>query len=149
MKDTIDTPDGIEWLGVSLKTILAPEATGGAMSIVDTVAPIGFSPPRHIHHAEDEIFVVLTGEMDVWINGEITRAGPGDAAFVPRGTEHSFLVNGDRPCRHLTILTPGGFEQFFNEMAEGECRIPQDMEAIIEAAARHNTEFTGPPLSAD
>ena len=106
MKDTIDTPDGIEWLGVSLKTILAPDATGGAMSIVDTVAPVGFSPPRHIHHAEDEIFVVLTGEMDVWINGEITRAGPGDAAFVPRGTEHSFLVNGDRPCRGDLVDVP-------------------------------------------
>lgn len=44
------------------------------------------------------------------------------------------------------ILTPGGFEDFFAEMAAGEFSIPDDMPAILAAAGRHNLRFTGPPL---
>jgi hypothetical protein len=34
-------------------------------------------------------------------------------------------------------------------MAKGQFRIPQDMDNINESAARHNLEFTGPPLGAE
>ena len=140
--------DSIEWQGVSYRTILPTEATGGAMCIVDSVSPPMSGPPRHVHEAEDESFVVLSGEIIVWIAGETRRVGPGEAAFIPRGTEHTFQVVGDKPCRHLVILTPGGFEGFFADMAAGAYAIPTDMEAITESAARHSMRFTGPPLEA-
>ena len=146
MKDHILGPDAIEWLGTTYRTILKSGDTGGAMSIVDSVSPPGSGPPRHIHHAEDEAFVVLTGEMEVWIEGETRFAGPGQAVFIARGREHTFRAVGDRPARHLVILTPGGFEGFFAEMAAGQFRIPEDMAEITESAARHKLEFTGPPL---
>jgi len=66
--------------------------------------------------------------------------------FVPRGKEHTFRVVSDTPCRHLVILTPGGFEGFFSEMAANAYRIPEDMPAIAECAARYRLSFTGPPL---
>ena len=141
-------PGAVEWLGVGFKTILDTRDTGGAMAIVDTVAPAGWGPPRHVHRAEDESFVVLTGEIEFWLEGETFARGPGETAFIPRGREHAFRVLGDVPSRHLVILTPGGFESFFQEMAEGGCRIPEDMEAVNAAAARHNLAFTGPPLGA-
>lgn len=148
MKDHQTLPETLEWLGVTYKTILSPEDTGGAMSIVDSVSPIGSGPPRHIHHKEDEVFVILTGEVELWLAGETRHAGPGEAVFIPRGTEHTFRATGDRPCRHLVILTPGGFEGFFADMAAGQLRIPQDMDQVNESAARHNMTFTGPPLDA-
>jgi hypothetical protein len=67
---------------------------------------------------------------------------------VPRGREHTFRVAGVSPARHLIILTPGGFEGFFADMAAGQFRIPEDMDAILESAARHDLRFTGPPLGA-
>lgn len=146
MKDLITDPAAIEWLGVRYKTILSPEQTGGAMSIVDSLSPVGSGPPRHIHHAEDEIFVMIAGACRVWIDGKEILAGPGESVFIPRGTEHTFKVVGDVPCRHLVILTPGGFEGFFADMAAGQFAIPQDMEPINESAGRHNMTFTGPPL---
>lgn len=139
-------PGTITWQGVSYRTILSTEASGGAMSIVDSVSPAGSGPPRHIHTREDETFIILTGECEFFLGGERFMRGPGETAFVPRGTEHTFKVAGDRPCRHLVILTPGGFEGFFAEMARGQFRIPEDMEQIMEAAARFNLSFTGPPL---
>lgn len=149
MKDTILGPGAIEWNGTHYRTALAPEDSGGAMSIVDSVSPARSGPPRHVHHAEDEAFFILSGEVEFWLAGQRIVRGPGEAVFVPRGTEHTFRVLGDKPCRHLVILTPGGFEGFFAEMAAGQFRIPQDMGPIGESAARHNLSFTGPPLGDD
>ncbi len=140
---TSDTA-AVEWLGVTYRTILSTAASGGAMSIGDTFSPEGSGPPRHVHHAEDETFVVLSGEIELWVAGRTSRLGPGEAALVPRGTEHTFKALKD--TRKLVILTPGGFEGFFAEMARGAFRIPEDMGLISESAERHHLSFTGPPL---
>lgn len=144
MKDA--TNDTLIWQGVRYRTILATDDTGGAMCIIDSVSPPGSGPPRHVHEAEDESFVILSGEVLLWIGGETRRLGPGEAAFIPRGVEHTFQPIGETPCRHLVILTPGGFEGFFAEMAAGQFSIPVDMPAIEESAGRHKLRFTGPPL---
>jgi quercetin dioxygenase-like cupin family protein len=138
--------EAVQWLGVSYKTILSSDATNGAMSITDSMSPAGSGPPRHVHQKEDETFVILTGECEFWVAGETFIRREGETAFIPRGTDHTFRVVGSRPSRHLLILTPGGFEGFFMEMASGQFRIPENMEEINECAARYNLSFTGPPL---
>jgi len=139
-------PDAIEWLGVHYRTILKTDDSDGAISVVDSVSPPKSGPPRHIHHEADETFVVLTGDILFWLEGEELTRGPGETMFIPHGKEHTFQVISDTPSRHLVILTPGGFEGFFAEMAAGQFRIPQDMPAVAEAAARYRMDFTGPPL---
>lgn len=146
MSHSILGPDAYEWAGTWYKPILTTDASGGAMSIVDSVSPEGSGPPRHVHDAEDETFVILSGTCEFWVAGETVVKGPGETIFVPRGTEHTFRVTDDAPCRHLVILTPGGFEGFFADMAKGQFRIPDDMPAIEASAGRHNLRFTGPPL---
>ena len=140
-----------EWLGTTYRTILTPEASGGAMSIVDSVSPPGSGPPRHVHHAEDEVFVQLSGEIEWWMRAadgteRTGTVGPGQTLFIPRGREHTFRALGDQPARHLVILTPGGFEGFFAAMAEARCRIPEDMDRVVADGRRFNMDFTGPPL---
>lgn len=142
----VSIPQQFKWLGTSYKIILDREASGGAMSIVDCTVPDGSGPPRHVHDAEDEIFVILEGQCEFWLEGTSFKCGPGETAFVPRRKEHTFRAIGGTPCRQLVILTPGGFEGFFVDMAYGQYRIPEDMEAVNESAVRHNLRFTGPPL---
>lgn len=149
MLDALLGPDAYRWGPSIYKTILTTEATQGAMSITDSVTEPGEGPPRHVHDNEDEAFIILTGEVEFWVAGQRFLRGPGEAAFIPRGTEHTFRVAGDTPSRHIVILTPGGFEHFFEEMAAGQFRIPQDMAQVEESAGRHNLRFTGPPLAAD
>lgn len=146
MKDlAADAPaDLLEWNGTTYRTILSTADSGGAMSIVDSLCPALSGPPRHVHAREDEAFVVLEGEVEFWLSGRTIRCGAGQAAFVPRGTEHTFRALTE--SRMLTILTPGGFEGFFAEMARGAFRIPEDMAEVQESAARHHLTFTGPPL---
>lgn len=146
MKDSILGPDAIEWAGTHYKSILATAATGGAMSITDSVSPPKSGPPIHIHHDADEAFVILTGDVEFYVAGERFVRGPGETAFVRRGTEHTFRVISDVPSRHLVILTPGGFEGFFEEMAANQYAIPAHMPQIVEAGERFNLTFTGPPL---
>lgn len=138
----------LEWLGVTYKTILKPEESGGTMSIVESWSPLDSGPPRHVHEREDEVFILLTGECQFWLEGQTFTREAGQTAFIPRNSEHTFRVIGSQTCHHLVILTPGGFEGFFRDMSEGRFRIPQDMQHINESAARHNLRFTGPPLGA-
>ena len=149
MHEELSGPGVVEWLGVRYKTILPAAATGGATSIVDSLSPAGSGPPRHVHEREDEAFVLLTGECEFWLEGQTFTKRAGESVFVPRGREHTFRVVGDQPSRHIIILTPGGFESFFAEMAQGGFRIPEDMEQIGASAARHSLRLTGPPLGVE
>ncbi|WFU07440.1 cupin domain-containing protein (plasmid) [Rhizobium sp. CB3171] len=116
------------------------------MSIVDSLSPVGSGPPRHIHEREEETIVLLSGSCEFWIEGGTFIKKSGETVFVPRGTEHTFRVIGDIPSRHLVILTPGGFEGFFADMAAGQFEIPRNMDRIAKSAERHSLRFTGPPL---
>lgn len=146
MKDLASdhSADALEWNGTTYRTILATAESGGAMSIVASRCPALSGPPRHVHHREDETFVILEGEVEFWLEGRTIRRGAGETAFVPRGAEHTYRTLAE--SRMLTILTPGGFEGFFAEMAQGAFRIPEDTPAVMEAARRHHLAFTGPPL---
>lgn len=148
MNTNILGADAVQWMGTWYRTILSTAQSNGAMSIIDSVSPPEAGPPRHIHHDADEIFVVLTGDVEFWLEGTSFVRTPGETVFVPRGKEHTFRVVSDQPSRHLVILTPGGFESFFTEMAQCRASIPDDMPAIEEAAKRHQLSFTGPPLGA-
>src|SRR5690348_7056610 len=45
------------WYGNSLWEFLIPSAaTNGTLSVLQATMPEGFSPPRHIHTREDEVF---------------------------------------------------------------------------------------------
>jgi hypothetical protein len=81
-----------------------------------------------------------------FVAGAVHSRRAGESFFVPRGTNHTFKVTSAEPCHHLTILTPGGFEGFFAEMAKGQFRIPEDMAKIAEIGAAYNLSLTGPPL---
>jgi quercetin dioxygenase-like cupin family protein len=146
MRDELSGPGVLEWLGVLYKTILPAAETGGALSVVDSLSPAGSGPPRHVHEREDETFVLLSGECEFWLEGRTMLKRAGESIFIPRGREHTFRVLGDQSSRHLLVLTPGGFEGFFADMAQGGFRIPEDMEQIAASAARHSLRFTGPPL---
>ncbi len=134
------------WNGTRYQTILSTADTGGAMSITYGEADPFNGPPAHVHDHEDEIFIVLDGEMTFEIaDVRFSRKAMG-TAFVPCGTPHSF-VTGAEGARCFTVLTPGGFEGFFAEMARSQFQMPQDLAAVVAVAARYGSRFTGPGLA--
>ncbi|MFC3166376.1 cupin domain-containing protein [Ciceribacter thiooxidans] len=141
-------PYSVEWLGTTYRISLTAAQTQTRVGIFESLDQPGYGPPRHIHNREDETFHIQSGEVEFWMNGQRRLEGPGSVVFVPRGTEHTFRVIGDLPARMLTIMTPGGFERFFAEMAKHNCRIPEDMDQVAAIGARFGLTFTGPPLGA-
>jgi mannose-6-phosphate isomerase-like protein (cupin superfamily) len=126
--------------------------TGGAVTLLEFAAPVGFGPPRHLHQVEDEGFYVLDGELVVECGDRRWTAGPGAFVFLPHGIPHVFVVSKG-PVRGLQITTPAGFEDFIAEVGRtaagpglpepGEPDIPR----LVAAGARHGNEIVGPPLT--
>ena len=143
---TNSVPYSVQWLGTTYRILLTGEQTGSRIGIFESIDQPGYGPPRHIHNREDETFHIQSGEVEFWMNGVARMEGAGSVVFVPRGTEHTFRVVGALSVRMLTIMTPGGFEGFFAEMARLNCRVPEDMDAIAAVGARFNLTLTGPPL---
>lgn len=50
--------------------------------------------------------------------GDVVHAGVGDLVHKPRDQWHTFWNADDEPCRILEIISPGGFENFFDELVD-------------------------------
>jgi hypothetical protein len=66
----------------------------------------------------DEYSYVLEGRMGAQLGDDVVYAEAGDLVFKPRNQWHTFWNAGDTTCRILEIISPAGFEHFFNELGE-------------------------------
>jgi mannose-6-phosphate isomerase-like protein (cupin superfamily) len=126
--------------GIGVRFMAWAAETGGGFSLVEhPMAPRALASPLHRHTNEDEYSYVLEGRMGADLGGEIVHAEAGDLVFKPRGQWHAFWNAGDEPCRILEIISPGGFERYFEELVDlGERPTPETVGAI---AARYGLEF--------
>jgi mannose-6-phosphate isomerase-like protein (cupin superfamily) len=93
--------------------------TGGTFSLVEhPIPPRTLVAPVHLHTREDEYSYVLEGRMGALLGDDVVYAEPGDLVFKPRNQWHTFWNAGDTTCRLLEIISPAGFEHFFNELGE-------------------------------
>ena len=63
----------------------------------------GTGAPLHTHSI-DELIVILSGELEVRINGQTHRVVKDHTLAVPPGTEHGFTVVGDEPAKLLAVF---------------------------------------------
>jgi mannose-6-phosphate isomerase-like protein (cupin superfamily) len=106
-------------LGGSIVVRLRAEQTDGRLGLVEQVVPGGYpGPAMHVHPDFDETFYVVEGRLGFRVADHAYEAGPGTVAFIPRGTPHTFANPGQEPARSLVLVTPGGFEGYFEEMIE-------------------------------
>ena len=111
----------------------------GLVEMLDV--PAGSMPPLHVHHAHDEGFYVLDGEVTLFVpDGEVTLR-TGDFFLAPRGVPHTYRV-GEQDARWLTTSNPAGFERFVAAVSELEAPTPESLGAV---AAAHDIEILGPP----
>jgi hypothetical protein len=115
--------------------------------------PEGFSPPRHIHTREDEVFLVLDGEVWFDVDGQHHLAGPGASAYMPRGVPHTFRVKSP-VARMVGIMSPGAFEHLFRNLGVPADErtlptpgsVPFDIPAVMAEQTRLGTKVVGPPM---
>lgn len=103
-------------LGIPMVIRIHGRDTGGVVSSVESHDVPGGGPPPHIHHREDEIFQILEGEYECTVGGKTFTAQKGATIFAPRGVPHTYRYLGQTPGRLMCVITPAGFEGFFEEI---------------------------------
>ena len=143
-----EAPIAIPAIGLDLFLRLPPAASGGALTVIETVNAPGFGPPRH-RHREAEVFRVLEGRYLYEVDGRRFHADTGDVVSVPGGAEHAFVNASDRPARQLVAIVPGlDAEAFFTGLGAVMKDGVPDAAALNAFGARWHVEFLGPPLHA-
>jgi mannose-6-phosphate isomerase-like protein (cupin superfamily) len=104
---------------VNIVIRVSSEDSGGAMAVIEEVPPM-VDTPLHVHSREDELFYIVEGEHIVTVGNQEHRLGPGEAVFAPRGVPHAQRRVEPGVGRELVVFIPGGFEQFFRDLAEAE-----------------------------
>jgi quercetin dioxygenase-like cupin family protein len=114
-----DSAPGDSLLGGSIHIRVRSEDTDGVFGLIEHVVPAGFpGPPLHVHPEFDETFYVIEGAIAVRVGDAAHEAGAGTVAVVPRATPHTFANPSDQPARMLVLVTPGGFERYFEALIE-------------------------------
>ncbi len=97
--------------------LVRSEESEGRVGIVENVVPAGWDGPPLHHHAFDEAFYVLEGELTFRLGDDLVTRGPGELAFAPGGAHHTFANRSGAGARVLIVCTPAGFERYFDVIA--------------------------------
>ena len=97
--------------------------------------------PLHRHNREDEYSYVLEGRVGALLGDEVVVGSPGDLIFKPRDQWHTFWNAGDQPARLLEIISPAGFEGFFDELVDMGGVTEAQPETLAELCARYELEM--------
>lgn len=148
--------DALWFLDTLVRIPVARANDGAGVSVVDSVAPRGDSPPLHIHRTEDEVFHVVDGEMTLRLGEQELRVHAGETLLAPKGVPHTYRVDSET-ARFLAITTGGDFEAFVREFSRPAEHLglpepsgPPSLEAqqaLGATAATHGIDLVGPPLS--
>ena len=74
---------------------------------IDIVQPGKTGCPYHLHHAQEEMFIILEGRATLRVAGEMLPIAAGDVVFIPPGPEypHQIINTSDAPLKYLSIST--------------------------------------------
>jgi quercetin dioxygenase-like cupin family protein len=104
--------------GLGAQAKVPADAFDGRLFIFEgTFAPGMFIPP-HTHTREDEVTVVLSGELTIDIGGRVSIAQAGALVVKPRGVHHSMWNHTEESTRVLEIHTPGLLEPYYDALGE-------------------------------
>ena len=124
--------------------MLIARDSGGRVAILQRVERRGAELPLHLHNREEEIVYVLEGALTYYVEAETHHASAGTCVFLPRGIEHTFVVESDE-ARLLVMVVPAGLEGFYGELEGSAIGAASDLEWLVTVAARYGVEITGPP----
>ena len=114
--------------------------TNSQFTLIEQNNDPGFGIPPHVHQNEDEVFQVLSGQLEITIGEKVTTMAAGDIIFCPRGIPHSFKVIGSEKARVMLSVFPSGIENMFEELAALPPG-PPDFEKVAEICGKYQIQF--------
>ena len=137
-----------------LATTKVDPGADGTMTVVEFSAPRGFGPPLHVHGDEDEIMVILDGEI-AFRSGDDEHIGTaGSTVYLPHAVPHTFQILSESARFTTVTARKAGAPQFAAFVSElgvdlDGPNLPAPIEidpgAVAEAGARYGITILGPP----
>jgi mannose-6-phosphate isomerase-like protein (cupin superfamily) len=117
------------------------EATNRFSLVEHPMSAHALAAPLHKHAREDEYSYILEGSIGALLGENVIIGKPGDLIFKPRNQWHTFWNTGDRPARILEIISPAGFEKFFQELIDlgGVAKAP--LQALTRLCSRYELDI--------
>jgi quercetin dioxygenase-like cupin family protein len=137
-------------------TKVTHDTTASGINVTEFNAPRGFGPPLHVHYEEDEVVLVLDGEIR-FCAGDLDTVVTADSIVVlPRSVPHTFQVLSES-ARFLAIsvggdAAPASFDRFVATVGTplADATVPEPVEIdpgkVGAAGAANGMEILGPPL---
>ncbi|MEV4347672.1 cupin domain-containing protein [Actinoplanes sp. NPDC049596] len=154
MHDPTTAPGETFWfLGGKARILIPGSATQGTLTVMQFDDTVGHAPPLHVHGGEDEVWVLLDGEVSFFVGDQRHDLTAGQVALGPRGVPHSYLVRS--PGSKLAVMfAPAGIENFFTKAGTAvlnadEAPAPFDLGTVLAAAAAVDLTVAGPPPTLD
>ena len=126
------------------------------------MGPRALAAPMHRHGLEDEYSFILEGRVGAMLGDEVLIGTVGALIFKPRNQWHTFWNAGDEPARLLEMISPAGFERFFNELVDlggitkveppvlmelcGRYQLEMDPSSVPGLIARFGVKMPGDPI---
>jgi len=108
----------LSFFGANIAYKITSHDTAGKWALLEYIAPPKHAGPLlHYHKAMHEVFYVLAGLVTFRLGDEVFVAEPDALVSIPKGIPHTFSNEQDKPARFLMFFTPGGFEDYFKELA--------------------------------
>jgi len=100
----------IESMGNVYRIIMTGEQTQGRFSVMEAFVNPGEGGPYHVHHREDESFLITEGEMAFYDGEKRTVATTGTFVMCPPGSKRAFRNESETLVKMIIFYTPPGIE---------------------------------------
>lgn len=107
----------VQLFGVRFGYQVTSADSGGSLAMLEVEIPPRTLVKPHNHTREDEFTHVLAGTVGVRTGDQVVEAPTGASLVKPRGIPHAMWNADAEPARVLEILSPGGLEDYFEELA--------------------------------
>jgi mannose-6-phosphate isomerase-like protein (cupin superfamily) len=127
---------------IGVRFMIDGAEAGERFSLVEhPMSARALAAPLHRHTREDEYSYVLEGRVGALLGDDVLIASPGDLVFKPRSQWHTFWNAGDKPARILEIISPAGFERFFDELVDLGGVTRAEPHTLAQLCARYELEM--------
>jgi len=84
-----------------------PPNTGAEqLTVIDVNLDPGKGHDFHKHPDQEEVILVIAGEVEQWIDRQKRLLRPGDSAFIPADVVHASFNVSAKPAKVVAILGP-------------------------------------------
>lgn len=138
----MDVIQHFDVLGIGTDVLVTSESTRDEFSMCLFDCQPGDGPPPHRHAFGDEVFMVVSGQFEVFDGSGWNPIPAGH--FVPalRNRVHTFRNSGTAAGKLLSVSISGHHDLFLEEISR--LAMPQDARLLMEISERYGISYPRP-----